>query len=316
MSDKDQIKDLFSEKLGNFEAKVNPELWANVASQVGAVSGAAGTGGMSLLTKAIIGISGAAVITTGVVVYVNSDAKSPEPKKTKVVVAEPKTPSKDQKTDPLIDDAKTFIVENNSIENPIEPALNPDRNVAPTTGPGDGGDTLLSGNVPPPPAPNKPEVNELNTGTSTPIQEIIEQAGKEDIDEARNKDIRNLQKEHLTIEDEPTNGITPQDPQDKEEVEEILVSLEIPNTFTPGSDASNDFYHLNGIDGVQFNSFEFVVYDRTGKPVMITQDPNFRWLGIDPITGQLIEKGTYFCSLVAETEKGTPIKKTGKITVY
>jgi len=59
MNGKDDIKELFGEKLSGFEANVRPELWANISSQITAVP--AGTG-MSLFTKVMIGVSAAASV--------------------------------------------------------------------------------------------------------------------------------------------------------------------------------------------------------------------------------------------------------------
>ena len=74
MNEKDNIKDLFSKKLTNYEAKVDPQLWTNISSQIGSAvtSTAAGTG-VSLLTKVIIGtVVTAAVVTTGVILFNNN----------------------------------------------------------------------------------------------------------------------------------------------------------------------------------------------------------------------------------------------------
>jgi outer membrane lipoprotein-sorting protein len=68
-------------------------------------------------------------------------------------------------------------------------------------------------------------------------------------------------------------------------------------------------------DEISYKTFDFVIYDQMGNTVMISKDPKFRWTGIDPTKGQLVPTGKYVYILVAETEKGTPIKETGTITV-
>lgn len=306
MNDKDQIKDLFSEKLGNFEAKVNPELWANVASQVSAASGVAGTGGLSLLTKAIIGISGAAVITTGVVLYVNSGSEDSKPEKNETQVVSEVSNDSNEIENPKTDN-KTIVVDNTTSDISMEPI----RNIAPTTGPGDGGDTAVVHNVLSPPTQKIPEINELSLRTST-IQEMIREAGRKDITEARNNDIKEIKDSQVALEDNPVFN---EETVPVRNSNSALDQLEVPNGFTPGRDGANDFYHLNNIDNIDFESFEFAIYDKFGNPVMITKDPHFNWTGYDPVKGQFIDKGQYVYVLVGVTVDNEPVKRTGTITV-
>jgi gliding motility-associated-like protein len=83
LSDKDYIKELFQNKLGGHEVKVDPQLWNGVQSQLGnlASTGAAGSavvaGKVSLLIK--IGVAAAittAAITTYVLVRNNETSKA------------------------------------------------------------------------------------------------------------------------------------------------------------------------------------------------------------------------------------------------
>jgi gliding motility-associated-like protein len=85
LSDKDYIKELFQNKLGGHEVKVDPQLWQGVQSQLGnlASTGAAGSaavaGKVSLLIK--IGVAAAittAAITTYVLVKNNETSKVSE----------------------------------------------------------------------------------------------------------------------------------------------------------------------------------------------------------------------------------------------
>ena len=73
MKGRDEIKELFSEKLGNYEAKVNPELWTNIASQIGAATATtAASTGISFLTKWIIGASIASAVAVTTIIVVNN----------------------------------------------------------------------------------------------------------------------------------------------------------------------------------------------------------------------------------------------------
>ena len=64
-TEKDIFKDVFSEKFGNYEVKVNPELWNSISSKIvskTAISTAAGT---SFVSKIIIGSSILVAVATG-----------------------------------------------------------------------------------------------------------------------------------------------------------------------------------------------------------------------------------------------------------
>jgi hypothetical protein len=125
---KDEIQNLFSDKLGGFEAKVNPELWGNIASQIGAGTTATATG-MALTTKIIIGLSAASVITIASFVAFTSD-KEKEPTK-EVAQIEVVKESK-----PAVEIEKTIVVEpiieNTAVETPIvEPTFTASEPITP-----------------------------------------------------------------------------------------------------------------------------------------------------------------------------------------
>ena len=86
MSEKDTIKDLFSDKLNGLESQVRPELWGNISSQLGSVSVASGA---SVFTKVALGITAAAsVAVVGYYMY-NGDSQSQKaPSKTEVKSAQ------------------------------------------------------------------------------------------------------------------------------------------------------------------------------------------------------------------------------------
>lgn len=308
MSDKDQIKDLFSEKLGNFEAKVNPDLWANVASQVGASAGAAATGGMSLLTKAIIGVSGAAVITTGVVLYTNSDSENPQTKKDTTTTVSETSNDQQQVETPKTDD-KTFVVDNGlpavnevnrnneSQELQSEPTGNPDVNTASTNVPGENVNDPKGGNktnVPSDPS-TAPVVTDPNESkTIMPI----------------------LPDEKVTSEDEPVKATVVDIVETPEVREEIRVIM--PNVFTPDGDRRNDEYFMKDRN-VEFDSFEFVVYNNRGEEVYRTNDPDFRWDGRDQRSGEYVElqnrRGVFAYFITATTEDGRGFTTSNTITI-
>jgi hypothetical protein len=84
MEEKDFIKNLFQEKLSNFETPVRPEVWSAVSSSIGA---SAASTGLSLITKLIIGTSLTAAVATGIWFAVSNSENDikPEQETTKIV---------------------------------------------------------------------------------------------------------------------------------------------------------------------------------------------------------------------------------------
>ena len=301
MSDKDQIKELFSEKLGNYEAKVNPELWTNIASQVGVASTATASTGMSLLAKAIIGISAAAVVTTGTILYSNSkeDAFRKEatssvtlPKEKRVTGKEDVPDMEIQKDRKQKNLSKNTVVTDNtgknvsSLKETAEPTTTEDV-VDNTTDQGlaEVGKNIGSG--------SKEVVNRekqipsaLNKGNSDSIQNPIQ-----------------IEKEHLTLEDDPLNSI-----EEKQTEEEKTAPFELnnlPNVFTPNGDFTNDYFEL---DLPELKSFTILIQDQRGQTVFESNDPHFRWDGTSIITGQRVDKGIHSYVIIAENIKGEVAK--------
>ena len=76
MKGKDDIKDLFSKKLGSYEAKVNPELWEKVAAKVGVASSGGVVAGTSIAVKAAIGITVGTLLTVATVLLMQNKEES------------------------------------------------------------------------------------------------------------------------------------------------------------------------------------------------------------------------------------------------
>lgn len=312
MNDKDQIKDLFSDKLGSFEAKVNPELWANVASQVGAATGAAATGGgLSLLAKAIIGVSGAAVLTTGVILW-NNDLTATEPTK----------PSQQEITQ-TTDVQEVNMVQVQQASKPITLTTDKSNTHAFSQEPSG---AVVSNNSPDQIVQSVGSSNVAAGGTQViPDPVLIPTPGLleplepssiaiQSVQEARENDIKELSNNpNIATEDEPTTQVNPNSTQSTV-VKEEKVTLTFPNVFTPNGDRINDEYFIESAN-VEFEEFEFVVYDRTGSVVMMSKDPSFRWTALNPQTGRYYDKGMYAYVMVAKTRAGTKYKKSGTITI-
>lgn len=85
----------------------------------------------------------------------------------------------------------------------------------------------------------------------------------------------------------------------------------LPNAFSPNNDQNNDF--LQYYMGYDIASFELKIYDRWGNMVFQTNANGTFWDGY--YQGKLVNTGIYTYSLHYILVDGSPIEKTGNITV-
>lgn len=71
MSKKDHIEEAFKEGFKNFEAPVDPSVWAGVQAGMSGGAGAA-AGGMSIAKMIVIGVSAVAAVSVGVALYMSN----------------------------------------------------------------------------------------------------------------------------------------------------------------------------------------------------------------------------------------------------
>ncbi|MFT6923455.1 MAG: hypothetical protein ACJA1C_002468 [Crocinitomicaceae bacterium] len=280
MKGKDEIQNLFSEKLGGYEAKVNPELWGNIASQIGAGTTAAATG-MALTTKIIIGLSAASVVTVASFVALTSD-KEVEPKKNVAqieVVEETKAKAEIENTiiaEPIVEVTRVLI----PIEQPEEtPAV-----ILPFIGP-----TLAPIPVP----------------VLTPEQRVTMQADT----------VHNVFKpQEDAVRPEVAEAIVEADPVLKETPKEELITKEstvikvfFPNVFTPNNDGTNDLLFISNPEDLDKDGFVLQIVDASFKTVFTSTDPNFEWNGND-LGGEPAKKGHYIAIITSKDKNGHEAK--------
>ncbi|UYQ94450.1 gliding motility-associated C-terminal domain-containing protein [Chitinophaga horti] len=88
------------------------------------------------------------------------------------------------------------------------------------------------------------------------------------------------------------------------------VTFVVPNAFSPNHDGRNDCFSVRQWGGVQLKNLS--VYDRWGKRVFYTTNPNFCWDGT--VNGVPQEVGTYVYFIEASTICGD-IKRNGSLTL-
>ena len=278
MEGKDNIKDLFGEKLGKFEANIRPELWTNISSQIGSASSVAGSTGVTFLTKTIITVSVAASIAV-VSYFALSDSKTEEliPNKT---ISTPEKGSLQKETQ-----SNAVVLKENSVdkEHFISEIQNPYFT--------DNHSTFLS-------EENTVINNQTEQNLTQPqiVNEIKQEFKKEVVIEKEQLD--NIQSENVLTESIVAT----------EEIDYIGV---LPNVFTPNGDRIND---VLSIDAKNLSDFSIVVIDKNSKIVYQSTDVNFIWDG-STLSGDLIAKGSYIYYITARKPNGELVSKHSVLSI-
>ncbi|MEZ4739826.1 MAG: gliding motility-associated C-terminal domain-containing protein [Flavobacteriales bacterium] len=84
----------------------------------------------------------------------------------------------------------------------------------------------------------------------------------------------------------------------------------IPDVFSPNGDGNNDVLYVRGPTVIDL---EFAVYDRWGSQLFTTRSVDQGWDGT--VQGELGASGVYLYTLIARTDEGERIERTGNITL-
>lgn len=291
MDNKDQIKDLFADKLGQMEMPVRPELWTSISSQIGsgAVAGSSAAG-LSLVSKIIIGISVVAASTVAGVYLLND---------------------KDQKQAVETKKELQLSSENmakNEVSNELQsPALSPTTNQQTNQ--------TLSEELQlipiiefEPPQIEDDGVQQHTLNIQIPGGQQQVKSGKED------KSQPNEPISGSVAVDSSTDEFVQDDPHvDEEAINNTVSTVEIrTNTFTPNGDGVNDEFLIES-SGELFD-FNLVILDRMNKVVFQSSDPNFKWDGRNQ-GGDFVAAGTYLYYLTAVDVNGKKVAKANSLTI-
>ena len=93
-----------------------------------------------------------------------------------------------------------------------------------------------------------------------------------------------------------------------------FVDLLFPNAFTPDGDDLNDSFLSKGEKSLLLE-FELLIFDRWGKIVFATSDPNQGWNGKLNNNGQLLPMGVYTYLSKYRVPGLGPIEKRGVATL-
>jgi gliding motility-associated-like protein len=284
---KDEIKDLFSNKFGNFEPQVRPDIWANIATQIGGTAGTVVATGLSLLSKTFIGIGiGAVVITTVLIV---TPSEIPPIEKVEKNPVSRKTPSKEIKE----------VVVSTAEEDKANAATDKKENIqldnsSPATSANSGIDKTES---------FRTDISLIVVKTEKPLEE-------------KEVDKNNFVDEPFAEKEKPKVGGTKVDKEELKALElketlqpEVLKTNytleELPNVFTPDGDGTNDFLSITSEGLIDFT---VVVFDDKQKVVFESNSPDFKWNGIDKF-GNKLKPGTYGYYIIAQDSNGNKVNK-------
>lgn len=275
MEGKDNIKDLFGEKLGSFEANVRPELWSNISSQIG---GAASVTGTTLIAKIVIGISVAASITT-VAYFVFTDNDPVEKTPSKII----SIPDNNSKTT-LSDTKKVVGKKENSTNQYVA-------------------DNFVSNYLP---EVLNTSLGEVYTEENSVEEHIIPPTiiNKDNKEAVINKNIEQV----AQINKNESEHVSPEIVEASEKVESLGV---LPNVFTPNGDRINDVF---SVESKGLSDFSIVVIDKNSKIIYQSIDVNFVWDGTG-LNGEIVTKGTYIYYITARNLKGELISKHSMLNI-
>ena len=302
MKEKDDIKELFKQKLSSHEVPVNPQLWNAVSSQIGTSAAASASTSVikSIFIKSFIGISAAAIAIASYVYLTNSETSSKTTNQTSIIKEEIK-PTK-----------KTVTVS----ETPSNQEISPKKIVV--------------------------EEKKKAKKQTIPVSEIIDTLesinSENSLLENRNVPEKIVLKEVKGIDNEESNqtgfkeniitGGTPEPVIAEESIEliqntiaseeriespkkEQALEIMLPNVFTPNGDGSNDYLLIKS-EGL--TDFTVVVLDRGSKVIFKSEDANFQWNGT-MINGDPVPNGNYVYYFTAKNSLGELIQKHSSLRI-
>ena len=279
MKDKDLFKDVFSEKLGNFEAPVRPELWSSISSQIVTTTASSVASGMSVLSKLIIGGSISAAIVGGTILLY--------PSKTEVdqIVKENKSAVETPLNFTSSTTIETTSLKKTNVIKKVDFKVAPLNKII-TSQFGDVFEELTPFYIP---------TNTLKSSIEPPLENVIEEPLVSNIIENINsKIVTPLVDEKLFVYENKSS-----------------VKLNLPNVFTPNNDGKADLFYIESND---LTNFSLVVFDSKNNVIFKSDDPSIKWDGIK-LNGEMVEEGKYVYIITALDNLGQEISEYNFLTI-
>lgn len=305
MSDKDEIKELFREKLQSHEVMPGKGVWTNVSTSLtnSAVATSSVVGGAATMLKvavAVVGITGLGVATYFIV-------------QENEISIEKELPTISLKTEEIKD-----TKELDSQYSPDEQAENLSSNaIIPPVGVPIIDDTeFSSADV----AVEQRNMEIISDETQSALETPIINSQAEESQEIVTPNENEPTTEEPVIADEPAvdNSINSTEPEVvmPEEIEDATIveeeeEITLPNVFTPNNDGVNDYFEIGMSDKADF---QIIVIDRSNSVIFQSNSVNFRWDGRLQ-SGELAPSGNYVYFISAKTLSGDDFVKSSALRI-
>lgn len=267
MTNKDQIKDLFSHGLQDHQVSVDPALWSSISSSLGA---SAAKTGLSILSKTLIGVAASSIAVVFVYLAVQTPSSSKPDKKT----VQHKTPApKNERIDGIHIAPETTLP---STHTPIDAAQNHP--------------------VPQHINTDQPATNNVSAQTQIPesalgqLQEILPA-------NSPSFQISGYPKPSGQVSQGPTNSNPQSTPLPSLLPAQHSQRISLPNVFTPNGDGQNEHFQIDW-QQAEVLDFSIVVLDAKNNVVYRNDNPHFQWDGTD-LGGEKTARGTYIYFVTA-----------------
>jgi gliding motility-associated-like protein len=282
---KDNIKDLFNEKLSGFEGKVRPELWSSISSQITAPVGTSVGTGMSLTTKILVGISVAAAVG-GLTFLALKDDNSKVNNQTTAISTDEKLTSVTnsetiQKTEKFADlSVKGENSNSSEVSTQYSQEINSNNRLV----------------VPQPIMDEESVVNNEFVYIEKKVADVV-------TNDVQNNKVEENQKTNSENNDQ-NNTIETVESNKNSAVEEESIG-KMTNIFTPNGDRVNDYLT---VESKKVTDFSIVVLDQNSKIVYQSNESNFMWDGVG-LNGEMVPSGNYVYYITARDHRGNLITK-------
>lgn len=275
MENNDSIKELFKEKLGDFEANVRPEIWSSVSSQLASSTTAVGVLAISIVTKGFVVLSFVAAVTA--IIYFSLNRTEPLVKSPKETIS---------KKIAALEIVKEHVQKVETTD--IKPRIAFGKEQASLSKKVAKEQTKESEGV--------LEATNNRNHTTESVQTVIasEIVLESSLAGIKNPETNTVVKPYIT---EVSSNLN-------EAINQVY-TLELPNVFTPNNDGINDLLVIN-TEGL--TEFSLVVLDQRNKIIYTSQNTNVSWDGLS-LSGELVSSGNYVYFITGRDAAGSLVTK-------
>lgn len=94
----------------------------------------------------------------------------------------------------------------------------------------------------------------------------------------------------------------------------VAQTLFIPTSFSPNGDGLNDVFKIGG-EGIRLENFEMSIFDRWGRELFLSNNPDFGWNGKYLTTGEYVPSGSYPYVINYRDQYGEPRTIRGHVVI-